>query len=115
MGAAIFRDFGRLAYHRASTRLLAWTLYGSPALCALIKGKPVVLVRDGAYQTKEMRTELISEEDFEKTYGSKPKPRKRGRLKIVRLEPSGDINFIMAKNRPNVSEERLPTLKDVTA
>ena len=64
-GSGHFRDLGGSLIIVFLHRLLAWTLYRSPALCALIKGKPVVLVRDGAYQTKEMRAQLISEEDFE--------------------------------------------------
>jgi uncharacterized membrane protein YcaP (DUF421 family) len=78
-------------------RLLAWTLYRSPALCAVIKGKPVVLVRNGAYQTKEMRAQLISENDFEEDMRLEAKTEEKGKVKLARLEPSGDISFIMAE------------------
>jgi uncharacterized membrane protein YcaP (DUF421 family) len=78
-------------------RLLAWALYRWPALCAFVKGKPVVLVRKGAYQTKEMRAQLISEDDFEEDMRLEAKTEEKDEIKVARLEPSGDISFIMEK------------------
>ncbi len=75
-------------------RLLAWALCRWPALNPLIKGKPVVLVRDGAYQREAMRAQLISEEDFEEDMRLEAKLEDMAEVKTARLESSGDISFI---------------------
>jgi uncharacterized membrane protein YcaP (DUF421 family) len=92
-----FATFGGLARHCAPASILAWSLYRSPALCALVKGKPVVLVRNGAYQSGAMRAQLVSENDFEEDMRLEAKTEEKADVKIARLEPSGDISFITAR------------------
>jgi uncharacterized membrane protein YcaP (DUF421 family) len=78
-------------------RLLAWALYRWPALSAVLKGKPVVLVRNGNYDRNAMRALLISEADFEEDMRLEAKTEEKSEVKVARLEPSGDISFIMAE------------------
>jgi uncharacterized membrane protein YcaP (DUF421 family) len=56
-----------------------------------------VLVRNGAYQTKGIRAQLISEEDFEEDMRLEAKTEEKDQVKVARLEPSGDISFITAE------------------
>jgi uncharacterized membrane protein YcaP (DUF421 family) len=78
-------------------RLLAWFLYRWPALNVLVKGKPVVLVKNGVYQREAMRAQLISEADFAEDMRLEAKMEEKDKVKIARLEPSGDISFITAE------------------
>ena len=78
-------------------RLLAWVLYRWPALNALVKGKPVVLLRNGVYQRQAMRAQLISEDDFAEDMRLEAKMEEKDKVKIARLESSGDISFITAE------------------
>ena len=76
-------------------RLLAWVLYRWPALNVLAKGRPVVLVRGGRFQEEAMRATLISEIDFEQDLRFEVQKEHMESVKTARLEPSGDISFIL--------------------
>ncbi|HEX4665941.1 MAG TPA: YetF domain-containing protein [Chthoniobacterales bacterium] len=76
-------------------RLLAWVFYRWPALSMLAKGRPIVLVKDGAYQRKGMRAMLISELDLEEDLRLEAQKEDKEKVQTARLEPSGDISFIL--------------------
>jgi uncharacterized membrane protein YcaP (DUF421 family) len=76
-------------------RLLAWLLYRWPALNMLAKGQPVVLVQGGSFRKEGMRATLISETDFEEDLRLEAKKEHKEAVKTARLEPSGDISFIL--------------------
>lgn len=75
-------------------RGLARAVYQWPALGGLLKGKPVVLLRDGAYEKDAMRAQLICEQDMEEDLRLEAKTEDKANIKVARLEPSGDISFI---------------------
>ena len=93
--AAFFPTLGGSLVIVLLHRLFALALYRWLPLSALAKGRPIVLVKDGAYQREGMRAQLISEEDFEEDLRLEAKMEHKEKVKIARLEPSGDISFIM--------------------
>jgi uncharacterized membrane protein YcaP (DUF421 family) len=77
-------------------RLLSVAAYYSHGFGILIKGKPVVLVESGKLQRKNMRLNHISEHDVEEDMRLDAATEDLSRIKIARVERSGDISFIKA-------------------
>jgi uncharacterized membrane protein YcaP (DUF421 family) len=75
-------------------RLLAVAAYYSHGLGILIKGKTVVLVENGKLQHRNMRLNQISEHDLEEDMRLDAKTEDLSRIKVARVERSGDISFI---------------------
>jgi uncharacterized membrane protein YcaP (DUF421 family) len=75
-------------------RLLGVAAYYSHDFGILIKGKPVVLVENGKLQHRNMRLNQISEHDLEEDLRLDAKTEDLSRIKIARIERSGDISFI---------------------
>jgi len=61
-----------------------------------IKGKAVVLVENGRLQRKNMRLNHISEHDLEEDMRLDAATEDLSKIKIARIERSGDISFIKA-------------------
>lgn len=78
-------------------RLLGVAAYYSHGFGILIKGKAVVLVENGTLQRRNMRTNQISEHDLEEDMRLVAKTEDLSRIKVARVERSGDISFIKAE------------------
>jgi uncharacterized membrane protein YcaP (DUF421 family) len=77
-------------------RLLGLAAYYSHGFGILIKGKPAVLVQNGRLQRKNMRLNHISEHDLEEDMRLDAATEDLSKIKIARIERSGDISFIKA-------------------
>ena len=75
-------------------RLFGLAAYYSHAFGILVKGKPVVLVRDGRVQQKNMLWEHISKHDLEEDMRLDAAIDDMSKIQVARLERSGDISFI---------------------
>jgi uncharacterized membrane protein YcaP (DUF421 family) len=75
-------------------RLLGVAAYYSHGFGILIKGKAAVLVEDGRLQRKNMGLNHISEHDLEEDMRLDAATEDLSKIKIARLERSGDISFI---------------------
>src|SRR6266536_5014714 len=75
-------------------RLLGAVAYYSHGFGIVIKGKSVVLVQNGKMQHKNMRLNHISEHDLEEDMRLDAKIEDLSKIKVARIERSGDISFI---------------------
>ena len=78
-------------------RLFGLTAYYSHAFGILLNGKPVVLVQNGRLQRKNMLWNHITEHDLEEDMRLEAKTEDLSRIKVARVERSGDISFIKAE------------------
>lgn len=67
------------------------------ALGALIKGRPNVILQDGKLNRRAMRQHHISDHDFDEDMRLRAQIDDKAKLKLARVERSGDISFIKAK------------------
>src|SRR5438105_10002101 len=77
-------------------RLFGLAAYYSHGFGILIKGKPAVLVQNGKLQHKNMLWNHISEHDLEEDMRLDAATEDLSKIKIARIERSGDISFIKA-------------------
>jgi uncharacterized membrane protein YcaP (DUF421 family) len=77
-------------------RLLGIAAYYSHTFGILVKGKPVVLVQDGKLQRQKMLWEHISKHDLEEDMRLDAQIEDISKIKVARVERSGDISFIKA-------------------
>ena len=75
-------------------RVLAGMAYFSHGFGVLIKGKPVVLVQQGALHLQNMRGNQISKHDLEEDMRLDAGTEDLSKIKMARLERSGEISFI---------------------
>ena len=75
-------------------RLLAAAAYRSHAFGKCMKGTSDVIVRDGKSDERVMAQNNISQHDLEEDLRLDAKAEDLSRIKIARLERSGDISFI---------------------
>jgi len=75
-------------------RVFGMAAYYSYGLGILIKGKPVVLVKDGELQQRRMGLNQISEHDLGEDMRLDAGTEDLSRIRIARLERSGDISFV---------------------
>jgi uncharacterized membrane protein YcaP (DUF421 family) len=78
-------------------RLLGAAAYYSHGFGILIKGKAVVLVENGKLQRKNMQLNHISEHDLEEDMRLDAATEDLSKIKVARIERSGDISFIKAE------------------
>jgi uncharacterized membrane protein YcaP (DUF421 family) len=78
-------------------RFLALVAYYSHGFGILIKGKAAVLVKNGKLQRKNMRINHISEHDLEEDMRLDAATEDLLKIKVARVERSGDISFIKAE------------------
>jgi uncharacterized membrane protein YcaP (DUF421 family) len=78
-------------------RLFGLTAYFSHAFGILVKGKSEVLVRNGMLQRRNMVWNHISEHDLEEDMRLEAKTEDLSKIKVARVERSGDISFIKAE------------------
>jgi uncharacterized membrane protein YcaP (DUF421 family) len=75
-------------------RLLSVAAYHSHRFGCLIKGEPAVIVQDGRLDRETMRRNQVSEHDVEEDMRLTAKTDNLSKIKIARVERSGDISFI---------------------
>jgi len=75
-------------------RFFGWIACRSHAFGMLIKGSPIVIIRDGEINHHAMRQNLISHHDLEEDLRLDAETEDISKIKIARLERSGDISFI---------------------
>jgi uncharacterized membrane protein YcaP (DUF421 family) len=78
-------------------RSLALTAYYSHGFGILIKGKAAVLVENGKLQRRNMSLNHISEHDLDEDMRLDAGTEDLSKIKVARLERSGDISFIKAQ------------------
>ena len=78
-------------------RFLALAAYYSHGFGILIKGKAVVLVENGKLQRRNMSINQISEHDLQEDMRLDAGTEDLSRIKVARVERSGDISFIKAE------------------
>ena len=78
-------------------RSLALTAYYSHGFGILIKGKAAVLVENGKLQRRNMSLNHISEHDLEEDMRLDAATEDLSKIKVARVERSGDISFIKAE------------------
>jgi len=79
-------------------RLIGVAAFYSHTFGILVKGRPVVLVRDGRVQRKNMFWEHISKHDLEEDMRLDANTEDLSKIQVARLERSGDISFIKANS-----------------
>src|SRR5438876_6151415 len=75
-------------------RLFALGAYGSHGFGILVKGKAVVLVHNGKCDRRQMCRSHISPHDLEEDMRLEAATEDLSKIRIARLERSGDISFI---------------------
>ena len=75
-------------------RLFGLAAYYSHSFGILVKGKPDVLVLNGRVQHKAMRWNHISEHDLQEDMRLEAKTEDLSKIKVARVERSGDISFM---------------------
>jgi uncharacterized membrane protein YcaP (DUF421 family) len=77
-------------------RFFAWIACRSHAFGKLIKGCPVIIVENGQVIRPAMRHNLISDHDLEEDLRLDAETEDLTKIKVARIERSGDISFIKA-------------------
>ncbi|MBA2242169.1 MAG: DUF421 domain-containing protein [Chthoniobacterales bacterium] len=75
-------------------RLLAVLAYAWHPLGVAMKGEPRVVIEDGRYVPKTLRQNQITTNDVEEDLRLKGKTDDVGKVRIARVERSGDISFL---------------------
>ena len=75
-------------------RLFAFGACRSHVFGNLIKGRDVTLIRDGKIDWKAMNHSLVSQHDLEEDVRLEAKIEDVSKIRVARLERSGDISFI---------------------
>jgi uncharacterized membrane protein YcaP (DUF421 family) len=91
--AAFFPTLGGSAVVVGLHRLMAYFSYKSDSFRRLIKGTPNDLVRDGAFLRENMARDHVAEEDVREDLRLDGEE-ELAKVKVARLECSGDISFI---------------------
>jgi uncharacterized membrane protein YcaP (DUF421 family) len=75
-------------------RFFGWIACRSHAFGKIIKGCPVVIIENGQLKRDAMRENLISDHDLEEDLRLDAETDDIEKIKIARLERSGDVSFI---------------------
>jgi uncharacterized membrane protein YcaP (DUF421 family) len=75
-------------------RLVAWMTYKSKKAGSIIKGKDLLLIKDGKKQNKNLRSSHITEEDIMEALRHDVNITSLYKIKAVYLERSGEISII---------------------
>src|SRR3982751_4552997 len=74
-------------------RFFSWIACRSHAFGKLIKGCPVVIIENGQLNRPAMRRSLISDHDLEEDLRLDAETEDIAKIKVARLERSGDVSF----------------------
>jgi uncharacterized membrane protein YcaP (DUF421 family) len=77
-------------------RFFAWIACRSHAFGKIIKGCPAIIIENGQLQPEAMRRDLISKHDLEEDLRLNARTEDVSKIRIARVERSGDISFIKA-------------------
>jgi uncharacterized membrane protein YcaP (DUF421 family) len=77
-------------------RFFGWIACRSHAFGKLIKGCSAIIIEDGRLNREVMRRNLISDHDLEEDLRLDAQTEDVTKIKIARLERSGDVSFIKA-------------------
>ena len=91
--AAFFATLGGSVVIVLVHRLLAFIAYHSHSFGCLIKGRPEMIVKDGDLILSMMRRNHISEHDLEEDLRLDAKIEDLSKVRVARVERSGDISF----------------------
>jgi uncharacterized membrane protein YcaP (DUF421 family) len=94
--AAFFPTLGGSAVVVALHRLLAFISYRSDGFRRLVKGHPTEIVRNGELIPRNMSRDHVAEEDIREDLRLDGEE-ELAKVKVARLECSGDISFIKKK------------------
>ena len=97
--AGFFPTLGGAAVLVFLHRLLAFASCRWPELTVVIKGRPAVLVRNGKWQHTALRKNDISPDDVLEDMRLHAEIEELEKVKIARLEVSGDISFILVEGK----------------
>jgi len=92
--AAFFTSIGAGIVLMLVHRLFAFIAFKSHWFGKLIKGRDVVLARDGQIDWPAMKRNLVSSHDLEEDLRIEAKTEDISKIRVARLERSGDISFI---------------------
>ncbi len=92
--AAFFATLGGGVVLVLLHRLFAYLAFYSHTFGILVKGKPEILVRDGEYDFHTMRRNHISKHDLEEDMRLDANIDDLSKVRLARVERSGDISFI---------------------
>jgi uncharacterized membrane protein YcaP (DUF421 family) len=77
-------------------RFFGWIACRSHAFGKIIKGCPAIVIENGQVQREVMRRNLISQHDLEEDLRLNAETEDPLKIRIARVERSGDISFIKA-------------------
>lgn len=97
--ASFFSSIGGAAMLVVLHRVLAFASSRSAGVTAAIKGRPTVLVRDGQWERAALRRQNLALEDVLEDMRLNAKVEELDKIKVARLEVSGDISFILAEQK----------------
>ena len=92
--AAFLTTIGCAFFLMLVHRIFAFVAYRSHGFGKLIKGEEVELVSDGQVEWKNMKKHLVSKHDLEEDLRLTAETEDLDKIKVARLERSGDISFI---------------------
>ena len=92
--AGFFTSIGASVVLVLLHRFFGWIACRSHAFGKIIKGCPAIVIENGQLNRPVMRRELISDHDLEEDLRLTAKTEDAAKIKIARLERSGDISFI---------------------
>jgi len=92
--AAFFATLGGSVVIVLIHRLFAFIAYHSHAFGCLLKGRPEVILENGDVIWSTMRRNHISKHDLEEDLRLDAEMEDTSRVKVARVERSGDISFI---------------------
>ena len=92
--AAFLSTIGCAFFLMLVHRVFAYVAFRSHAFGKLIKGNDVVLVSKGRIDWKMMKHQLVSRHDLEEDMRLTAATEDLDKIKVARLERSGDISFI---------------------
>jgi uncharacterized membrane protein YcaP (DUF421 family) len=95
--AAFFATLGGSVVIVVIHRLFAFIAYHSHTFC-LLKGRPEVIVENGNPIWPAMRRNHISQHDLEEDLRLDAEMEDASKVKVARVERSGDISFIKAED-----------------
>ncbi|HST30663.1 MAG TPA: YetF domain-containing protein [Chthoniobacterales bacterium] len=92
--AAFLTTLGCAFFLMLVHRVFAFVAFRSHPFGNLIKGDDVELVRDGKVEWRTMKKHLVSKHDLEEDLRLNAATEDINKIKVARLERSGDISFI---------------------
>ena len=84
--------------------LLAWLAFHTDWFGSLVKGEPVMLVKDGEVQHEGMRRASLSQRDLNEALRRQGRPPDPSSIQLAYLERDGGISVVPEQGRPRVAD-----------